>query len=53
MVAALGLLLFQRMALERAGSVVVVPGLSCLEACGTLVPLPGMELCPLHWKVDS
>ena len=30
-------------ALEREGSVVVARGLSCPEACGILVPRPGIE----------
>ena len=28
---------------ERVGSIVVVPGLSYLAACGILVPQPGIE----------
>ena len=38
--------------LQRAGSVAGVHGLRCFVARGTL-PGSGMELCPLHWQVDS
>ena len=35
-------------------SLVVVHGLSCPEACGFLVPRPGIEsMSNLHWKADS
>ena len=37
---------------RRAGSVVVVHGLSCSEACG-IFPDQGSNPCPLHWQVDS
>ena len=42
-VAACGLSSCGVCALERAGSVVVVHGLSCPAACGILVPQPGIE----------
>ena len=25
--------------------------LPCPTACGILIPLPGMESCPLHWEL--
>ena len=31
---------------------VVVHGLSCSMACG-IFPDKGLNLCPLHWQVDS
>ena len=34
------------------GSVVVVLGLSCSEACGIILD-QGRNLCPLHWWADS
>ena len=34
-------------------SVVVVRGLSCLEACQISVPGPGIKPVPPHWQVDS
>ena len=34
------------------GSVVVVHGLSCLEACGIFLDQES-NLCPLHWQADS
>ena len=37
---------------QGAGSVVVTQGLSCPGSKGNL-PRPGIELCPLHWQVDS
>ena len=37
---------------RRAGSVVVVHGLSCSAACGIL-PDQGSNPCPLHWQADS
>ena len=33
-------------------SVVVAHGLSCSVACG-IFPDQGLNLCPLHWQVDS
>ena len=39
--------------LEAWGSLVAVHGLSCPLACETLIPSPGIEPVPLHWKVDS
>ena len=38
--------------LYSAGSVVVAHGLSCSAACG-IFPSQGLNLCPLHWQVDS
>ena len=38
--------------LQSAGSVVVAHGLSCSAACG-IFPNQGLNLCPLHWQVDS
>ena len=35
-----------------AGSVVMVHGLTYPAACG-ICPNQGLNLCPLHWKVDS
>ena len=37
---------------RRAGSVVVVHGLSCSAACG-IFPDQGLNPCPLHWQADS
>ena len=37
---------------RRAGSVVVMHGLSCSAARG-IFPDQGLNLCPLHWQVDS
>ena len=37
---------------RRAGSVVVVHGLSCSAACG-IFPDQGSNPCPLHWQADS
>ena len=37
---------------RRAGSVVVVHGLSCSAACG-IFPVQGSNPCPLHWQADS
>ena len=34
-------------------SLVVVLRLRCPVACGILVPQPGLNSCPSHWKVDS
>ena len=34
-------------------SLVAVLRLRCPVACGILVPQPGLNSCPLHWKVDS
>ena len=34
------------------GLVVVGHGLSCAVACGVF-PDQGLNLCPLHWQVDS
>ena len=34
------------------GSVVVAQGLSCRTACGIFLD-QGLNLCPLHWYVDS
>ena len=44
-----------RGALEYAGSVFVVPGLSCSAACGILHPQPRIEqgLSPLCCKAGS
>ena len=47
-----GLLFIMVPGLFSAGSVVVVPGLSCSGACGTF-PDQGSNLCPLRWRVDS
>ena len=38
--------------LQSAGSVAVVHGLSCSEAC-EIFPDQGSSLCPLLWQVDS
>ena len=38
--------------LWHAGSVVVAHGLSCSAACGIFLD-QGLNLCPLHWQVDS
>ena len=38
--------------LWSADSVVEGHGLSCLEACGIVLD-QGLNLCPLHWRVDS
>ena len=38
--------------LLSAGSVAVVHGLTCSAACG-IFPDQGLDLCPLHWQVDS
>ena len=38
--------------LLSAGSVVMVPGFSCPVACGIL-PDQELNLCPLHYQVDS
>ena len=38
--------------LQHMGSVAVVQGLSCYEACG-ITPYQGLNLCPLHWQADS
>lgn len=35
---------------RQAPALVVVQGVSCPAACGILVPLPGMETRPPHWK---
>ena len=43
LVVALGLSLGVAHGLESADSVVAVCGLSCSEACGILVPQPGIE----------
>ena len=43
----------QALSLRRASSVVVSRGLSCPATCEILVPRPGIEPCPLHWKADS
>ena len=37
---------------RRAGSVVVIHGLSCSVACG-IFPDQGSNPCPLHWQADS
>ena len=37
---------------SRAGSVVLVHGLSCSSACGVL-PDQGVNPCLLHWQVNS
>ena len=34
--------------LESTSSAVVVHGISRFTACGTLLPGPGIEPCPLH-----
>ena len=39
-------------ALEHAGSVIVLPGLSCPVACGIFLD-QGLNLWPLHWQADS
>ena len=39
----------QSMSSKCAGSVVVVHGLSCSEACG-IFPDQGLNLCLLHWQ---
>ena len=38
--------------LQCIGSVVVVHGLGCPVACGIFLD-HGLNLCPLHWQVDS
>ena len=45
-------LLLQGTGSRRAGSVVVVHGLSCSAACG-IFPDQGSNLCALHWQADS
>ena len=45
-------LLLQRRGCGHVGSVVVVPGLSCPEACGILSD-QRWNSCPLPWRVDS
>ena len=37
---------------RHRGSVVVAHGLSCPMVC-RIFPNQGMNLCPLHWQVDS
>ena len=37
---------------RHAGSVVVTHGHSCLVACGIFLD-QGLNLCPLHWQLDS
>ena len=46
------LLLLQSVGARRAGSVVVVHGLSCSIACGIFLD-QGYNPCPLHWWADS
>ena len=38
--------------LQSTGSIVVVHRLSCSAACG-IFPDEGLNLCLLHWQVDS
>ena len=38
--------------LQSLGSVAVEYSLSCSMACG-IFPDQGLNLCPLHWQVDS
>ena len=38
--------------LKRTGSIVVAHGFSCSATCGIL-PDQGLNLCLLHWQVDS
>ena len=38
---------------RHVGSVVVVLGLSCPEACGILIPDQGLNPCLLRWQADS
>ena len=45
-------LLLQSTDSRRAGSVVVMHGLSCSAACG-IFPDQGSNPCPLHWEADS
>ena len=45
-------LLLQSTGSRRAGSVVVVHGLSCSAACG-IFPDQGSNPCALHWQADS
>ena len=40
------------MGCKCAGSVVVAHGLSCSSAHG-IIQDQGLNLCPLHWQVDS
>ena len=51
-IAALATLLSRTKALEHAGSVVVVHGLSCSSAHGIITD-QGSNPSPLHWQVDS
>ena len=45
-------LVLQSTGSRRIGSVVVVHRLSCSAACGIFLD-QGLNLCPLHWQVDS
>ena len=45
-------LLFRSLGCRRAGSVVVLHGLSCSTAC-VIFPDEGSNPCHLHWPVDS
>ena len=47
-----GLLSIAQRGPKQAGSVVVARGLSFSMGCGTF-PEQGLNLCPLHWQVDS
>ena len=38
--------------LQSPGEIVVVHGLSCSAACGTFLD-QGLNICPLHWQLDS
>ena len=46
------LLLLQSMGSRHTDSVVMAHGLSCPMACG-IIPEQGLNLCPLHWQMDS
>ena len=43
---------FGTWALGAQGSIIVVHGLSCSEACGIFMD-QGSNPCALHWQVDS
>ena len=51
-VALSGLLSLWSTGSRHRGSVVVAHGLSCPMVC-RIFPNQGMNLCPLHWQVDS
>ena len=52
-VAASGLSCSSKIFVAVHGLLLVAHRLSCPTAHGILVPQPGIESMPLHWKVDS